>query len=155
MLDPNLKKDEAEQLTLGLKLSPFQFIYKFRDRFYLFIKAFETKRYFRDPYVWLFLCLTTTTIAIQITYILNYYSAIPDAVPLFQNYLQLEKRLISKEAVLAIPVVSFLLLATGISLSSKKFAHYKIISSFALYYVTISTSLLTFILINLFANYNA
>jgi len=154
VFDKKPQKNEPVQLSLGLRTSPFQFTYKWRDRLYLLIKAFEAKRYFRDPLVWLFICLMTTALAVQITYLLNYYDSLPNVVPFLQTYLPLDERLIAREAVLGVPIVSFILLVAGIAISSRNFARYKIVSTFTLYYVMLSNSLLAYILINLFAIYN-
>lgn len=146
-------KKKEEQLKLGLRQSPLNYFYKLRDKLYLRFKAFEAKRYFRDPAIWFFISLSITGILVQATLIQTFYSTLPRLVPLLQLYIPLEQRLITKQYLVALPIGSILVAFIAVYLSSKLFSQNKQLSTLMFFYATISIAMTTFTLIKLLSFY--
>ncbi len=144
---------EDQQLKLELKDPPINFFYKIKERLYYQYKIFEMQRYFRNFTVWFLITLTVTVITIQIYYLQEYITELPQKIPLLQMYLSLEKRLIPHSYLLAIPVITAIFLILSVILSYIIFIKNKYLAILTLFYTTISGGLLTYLVIDVLKNY--
>ena len=146
---PKVEKPKEKQLNLGLKQSPFNLLFKQKDRFDLFRARWDTKRYTKSTWVWFTIVLSFSLIATQIVTILENISLLPQQIPVFQFYVDNVARLAPQDFIYSAPAVSSLLLILGIIFSNKYYNKERNLANTLLLACLLSIFLITVSLIRL------
>ena len=147
------KNQEKEQLELQLKRSPFNFLNRLKNNLRLKFTEFATYRYFRDPFVWLFIVISVTGIILQLQTLIDNYSIFPDNVPFLQSYIPLKDRLISREYLFSIPSIGIISLILSVILSWRQFNINQHLSILTLFCHSLATCILTYEILLLYSYY--
>ena len=148
------KKEIEPQLDLDLKEPFTNKISAVKGKVVKSLLYLDTKKYFRDPIIRLFIIGTLTAIFLQCYYIYVYFDSLPNTVPLLTMYLNLEHRLVNKYWLLAIPTISFSMLIGSIILSVKSFNVARIITFITMFVCLLSSASLFYTIAKLISNYN-
>jgi hypothetical protein len=138
------KPKKEKQLDLGLKQSPKNLFYKFRQSFSNFLVRFEIKEYLRNPFTWFVITLSLSFIATQIYILINELPTYPQELPIWQNQTSLNKRLADKNLLFFIPILCGSVLLLGTILSNVFYHKEKFLSKILLLAVLLSVTGLTF-----------
>jgi len=148
------KKELEPQLDLELKEPFTNKISAVKGKVVKSLLYLDTKKYFRDPLIWLFIIGALTAIFLQCYYLFVYFDSLPNTVPLLTMYLNLEQRLVNKYWLLAIPTLSFSMLIGSIILSVKSFNIARVITFITMFVCLLSSASLFYTLAKLISNYN-
>lgn len=112
------KKKKEKQLDLGLKNTPKNVYYKYKEQYDIWLAGLETKKYIKDPLTWFTIIISLSLIGIQI-YLIEKEAKLPSKIPIFNYFLNPGKRLISDEYIYLIPLFCAILLIITIILTNK------------------------------------
>jgi hypothetical protein len=112
------KKKKEKQLDFGLKNTPKNVYYKYKEQYEIWLAGLETKKYIKDPLTWFTIILSSTLIGTQI-YLIEKEGKLPSRIPIFNYFLNPNKRLISDEYIYLIPLFCAILLIITIILTNK------------------------------------
>jgi hypothetical protein len=147
------KKNEIEQLDMGLK-EPFSNRFKnFKYKIELFFLKFRTNSLFTSPFVWITLILTTSFLFIQFHYYLNFIGNLPKEIPMFLIAKNPEAKLVEKEFLIAVIIISVLLTVISLLISYKIFYKSKIAAAFIMTNLVLGVFLATISYIKIFGLY--
>lgn len=147
------KKEEAKQLSLGLR-SPFSnYLALFNSKISDSFKIFELMKYAKDPVVWIINTINISLLALQAWILLQRIEDLPTKIPLVQYYNLDAMKLIERDFFISMPILSGALIIASILLSYKWFNREKILVKFLLYITLLSTMLLTYHLIKIVQSY--
>lgn len=114
-----MKKEKKEkQLDFGLKNSPKNIYYKYKDQYELWLAGLETKKFMKDPLTWFSLIFSSTFIAIQM-YLIESTKKIPTEIPIFNYFINPSRRIASDEYIYMLPMVCLLVLISTMILSNR------------------------------------
>lgn len=114
-----MKKDKKEkQLDFGLKGTPKNVYYKYKEQYELWLAGLETKKFIKDPLTWLSIIFSISLIATQV-YMIESQEKIPTKIPLFNYFIGPMKKLAPDEYLYFPPLLCILLLLLTIFLSNK------------------------------------
>ncbi len=122
------KKKKEKQLEFGLKNTPKNVYYKYKEQYEIWLAGLETKKYIKDPLTWFTIILSTTLIATQI-YLIEREVRIPSKLPIFSYFLNPSKRLIPDEYIYFIPIFCAILLVITIILTNRYYHRERELSS--------------------------
>lgn len=140
-------------MEFELPESPLNKFYKVRERFRYQFKILEMKRFFRDPLVWLFASITVTIILYQIVTLKKFIDQLPSKLALMQMYISLDKKLVMRDLIYSIPILSALALLISIILSQRQYSYNKTLARLTIFYANSSTLLLTYVLVKTLSFY--
>jgi len=147
------KKEEAKQLSLGLK-SPFSnYLTSVNAKISDSFKVFELMKYAKDATVWIINTLTISMLALQTWILMGKVPELPTKIPLVEYYNIDAMKLIDRQFLFVVPGLTALLVLSSILLSYKWFNKEKILVKFLLYITLLSTILLTYHLIKIVQSY--
>ena len=112
------KKKKEKQLDLGLKNTPKNVYYKYKEQYDIWLAGLETKKYIKDPLTWFTIIISSTLIGTQI-YLIEKQVKLPSKIPIFNYFLNPGKRLIPDEYIYLIPLFCVILLIITIILTNK------------------------------------
>jgi len=114
-----MKKEKKEkQLDFGLKGTPKNIYYKYKEQYELWLAGLETKKFIKDPLTWLSIILSISLVVTQV-YLIESKDKIPQKVPLFNYYLSPVKKLVYDEYLYLLPLLCIVILLITIFLSNK------------------------------------
>ena len=147
------KKNEVEQLDMGLK-EPFSNRFKnLKYKIELFFIKVRTNSLFTSPFLWITLILTTSFLLIQTHYYLNFFENLPKEIPMFLIAKNPEARLVGKEFLLGVIIISAFLTAVSLLISFKIFYKSKIAAAFIMTNLVLGVLLATISYIKIFGLY--
>ncbi len=111
------KKKKEKQLEFGLKNTPKNVYYKYKEQYEIWLAGLETKKYIKDPLTWFTIVLSSTLIGTQI-YLIEKETQIPSKIPVFSYFLNPSKRLVADEYIYLIPLFCAVLLIITIVLTN-------------------------------------
>jgi len=112
------KKKKEKQLEFGLKNTPKNVYYKYREQYEIWLAGLETKKFVKDPLTWFTIVLSSTLIVTQF-YVIEREANIPSKIPIFNYFLNPSKRLVTDEYIYLIPVSCAVLLIVTIALTNR------------------------------------
>jgi len=112
------KKKKEKQLEFGLKNTPKNVYFKYKEQYEIWLAGLETKKYVKDPLTWFTIIMSSTLIGTQI-YLIEKEIQIPSKVPILRYFLNPSKRLIPNEYIYSIPISCFVLLTITIILTNR------------------------------------
>jgi|SRR5690606_1098006 len=137
------EKQENKQMELGLKSPFFNILFNLKAKARNLLLYFEAAKYFKDFLNWLYIVLVVCLIATQVYFAIKAYAQLPSQIPLFSYFNQLEKRLVTKEFLIALPVVSAIMLFVSGRFSYKYFHKERALARLLLLIMLLSISLIT------------
>lgn len=112
------KKKKEKQLEFGLKNTPKNVYYKYKEQYEIWLAGLETKKYIKDPLTWFTIILSATLIGTQL-YLIEKEVRIPTKLPIFSYFLNPSKRLVSEEYIYLLPIFCAVLLIISIVLTNR------------------------------------
>lgn len=151
---PNENESQIKQLELGLTEPISNKFYYVRGKISYSFRIFETKKFVRGWVLWFTTLFTISLIYIQIYYLTTKFATLPSEVPLLKMYLTLERTLVLKDFLFALPILSVLVYFTSLYITSNTYSKNNYAGLSILLLSTISIATMTFNLIQLIAQYN-
>lgn len=111
------KEKKEKQLQFGLKNTPKNIYYKYKDQYELWLAGLETKKFIKDSLTWFTIILSSSFLFTEM-YMIETISEIPSKIPLFNYFIVPSKRLVSNEYIYIFPALTLLILIISISLSN-------------------------------------
>jgi len=111
------KEKKEKQLQFGLKNTPKNIYYKYKDQYELWLAGLETKKFIKDPLTWFTIILSSSFLFTEM-YMIETTSKIPSRIPIFNYFIIPSKRLVSSEYIYLYPFFTLLILIISISLSN-------------------------------------
>ncbi len=130
-------------MELGLRSPLANVLFNVKGRIAKLFLYFDAARYFKDALNWFYIVLTISLIAIQIYFSIKSYNQLPAEVPMLSYFNQLDKRLIYRQYIFALPLVSILMLFIAGRFSYKYFHKERALTRILLLILLLSTSLIT------------
>jgi hypothetical protein len=143
------KNLENKQLNLKLKESPFNLLAKYKERFEISRAKWDIKKYTKSTWVWFTIVLSISLITTQIFTILEKASSLPKKIPLLRIYVDPNETLASGNLIFIIPIVSIVILITGIIVSNKVYNKERNLSGTLLWAMFLANFVMTIALIRL------
>lgn len=112
------KKQKEKQLDFGLKNTPKNVYYKYKEAYDIWLAGLETKKYIKDPLTWFTIILSSTFIGTQI-YLIEKEGKLPSKIPIFNYFLNPSKRLIPNDYIYLLPLSCSILLIVTITLTNR------------------------------------
>lgn len=141
------KQEEVKQYELGLKEPFTNRFWKLRNSINERFLRFEKFRFLRNTPFWMLLSLIILLNVLVIDYFIELTRVAPDMVPLLNNFIRLEPRLVEREMLYFLPLFlgsfSIYLLITAIYIFNRKpyFSMLVLITSF----LTLLTALINIV----------
>lgn len=111
------KNKKEVQLDFGLKDTPKNIYFKYKDQYELWLAGLETRKYIKDPLTWLTIILSVTLLFTQI-YMIETNANIPSKIPILNYFSTPSKRLLEREYIYMYPGISLFLLTVSIYIST-------------------------------------
>lgn len=143
------KESKEQQLQFGLKDTPKNIYYKYKDQYEVWLAGLETRKYVKDPLTWFTLVISLTFVITEIS-ILESNTKIPSKIPLFNYFIAPSERLVIKDLAYLFPALSLLIVMVSIYLSNLYYHKERDLSKTLLIAMLISTLSLCLIFLNLF-----
>ncbi|NMC09177.1 hypothetical protein GYA44_02510 [Candidatus Microgenomates bacterium] len=147
------KEEKIEQLGLGIK-EPFKNkFFNIKRKFDFFLLKFEVKKFLKDPLVWCVVVISIVMILTQLYLLKENYYDLPTYLPIFKTFVTLTSKLVSKEYILAYPVISASVLLLGMIVVSNYYNREKSLTKmilFAIFFTCIAQSIILIDLIRSF-----
>ncbi len=147
------KKNEVEQLDMGLKEPVSNRLKNFKYRIELFFIGLRTNSLFTTPFLWISVALATSLILIQNYYYTNFIDRLPKEIPLLMIAKNPQLRLLDKEALLLVLIFSIFLTIISLFISIKTYYKFKFISMLIMINLVLGLILLTVSYIKIFSIY--
>ncbi len=112
------KKEKEKQLDFGLRNTPKNVYYKYKDQYELWLAGLETKKFIKDPFTWFSIIISLTFIITEI-FTIETSGAIPSKIPILNYYTNPIKRLSSNEYIYLFPLLGIVTLLGSIVLSNR------------------------------------
>ncbi|MGI6423305.1 MAG: hypothetical protein ACOX0X_01615 [Candidatus Dojkabacteria bacterium] len=119
-MEKSKEEKKEKQLDFGLKNPPQNVYYKYKDQYELWLARLETNKFMKDILVWFTLIISISLIFTQI-YTIETLDRLPSKIPVFSYYLTLSSRLVSSHWIYLYPIISIVILLTGMYISNKYF----------------------------------
>ena len=143
------KKEKEKQLDFGLKNTPKNIYYKYKDQYELWLAGLETKKFIKDPFTWFTLVISFSLITTQMLTIEGEEN-IPSKIPILNYYINPSLRLVHNEYVYLFPLLAISLVVISIYFSSKNYHRERSLSKLILLAMLLSNLSLCLILLKLF-----
>ncbi len=147
------KKEQEEQLNMGLQEPISNKFKSLKYRIELFFVKIRTHSLFTAPFLWISLIFTLSLISTQYHYYINFVDKLPREIPLFLLANNPELRLVEKEALFFILIISLILTIISVAITLKIFYKSKFIAILTMVNLALSVSLLTFAYIKIIGMY--
>jgi hypothetical protein len=147
------KKNEIEQLDMGLKEPISNRFKNFKYKVEIFFIGLRTNSLFTAPFLWISCALVASFILIQNYYYVNFIDKLPKEVPLFLIAKSPELRLVDKDFLLWILIISVALTIISLLIAVKTYYKFKFISVFTMTNLVLGLLLLTISYIKIFSIY--
>jgi hypothetical protein len=136
-------KNQETQLDLGLK-SPFRNkLFEIKERISKFFAYLEVFKFLREPLNWFFITLSLFFIGMQAYFIYKTLGSLPNELPIFSYFTNLEKKLGATVFIYSLPALSVIIALVGTRLSYKYFHKERVMSALLLLSVLLSITLIT------------
>lgn len=145
--------EQEQQLDLGLQEPFSNKLVSTRYRIELFFVKLRANSILRNPLVWIIPILTLTLILIQYYYFHNYYSQLPNEIPIFNITNNLDYKIANKEVLIWIMGISLFLSIASIIAASRKFYQSRQITIITIINLLVAIFLITFAYIKIFSIY--
>ena len=103
------KEEKQKQLNFGLKNSPQNIYFKYKDQYEVWLAGLETKKFMKDILTWFTIILSITFIFTEI-YLIETHEQLPSRIPIFNYFINSSKRLTVNELIYLYPFLSTLML---------------------------------------------
>lgn len=114
-----MKKEKKEkQLNFGLRNTPKNIYFKYKEQYDIWLAGLETKKFIKDPLTWLTIVISISLIVTQV-YMIETKDRIPSKIPVFNYFLSPIEKLVQNEYVYLFPLLSIVILLVTIFLSNK------------------------------------
>ena len=143
------KEKKEKQLQFGLKSTPKNIYFKYKDQYELWLAGLETKKFIKDPLTWFTIILSSTFLFTQM-YMIESATEIPSKIPVFNYFLNPSKRLVSNEYIYLFPISILFILIISISLSNSYYHKERELSKTILIVMLLVNLSLCLIFLNLF-----
>jgi hypothetical protein len=147
------KKEELEQLDMGLQEPISNRFKNLKYRTELFFIKVRTHSLFTAPFIWFSLIITTSLILVQHYYYANFIDKLPKEISLFSISSNPELKLVGKEFLLLILILSVVLTFFSVIISLKTFYKAKFIAILIMTNLVLSVFLITVSYIKIFGIY--
>ena len=147
------EKNEIEQLNMGLQEPFFNRFKNFKYKFELFFVKLRTNSLFTAPFLWITSVLTASFILVQYHYYTSFIDKLPKEIPLFSIAKISELKLVNKEYMLIIFILSVILAIISLFISLKIFYRSKFMSIFIMTNLVLAMLLITISYIKIFGVY--
>lgn len=111
------EKKKEKQLNLGLKNTPANIYYKYKDRYDVWSAGLETRKFLKDIFTWFVVILSITFIATEVYLIVN-KGSIPSEIPIFNYFVAPAERLVSDMWIYVYPLIGSTVLLIGILIAN-------------------------------------
>ena len=154
-MSQDIKKEKVKekQLDLGLKEPLGNTLITAKGRISRNLRILEIKRFIRSPYSWFFLTLAISLVATQVYYLINKLDALPTVIPIYFSSIDLTQRLGNKIELLLFPILSSIIIVATTVTGYHLYNSHRELIAFSLLNMLISVSVLTLILLKIFAMY--
>lgn len=146
------KESKEQQLQFGLKDTPKNIYFKYKDQYEVWLAGLETRKYVKDPLTWFTLVMSITFLITEIS-ILESSTRIPSKIPLFNYYIAPIERLVVKDLAYLYPFLSLLIIVISVYLSNLYYHKERELSKTLLIVMLISSLSLCLIFLNLFYSF--
>ena len=92
------KEEKQKQLNFGLKNSPQNIYFKYKDQYEVWLAGLETKKFMKDILTWFTIILSITFIFTEI-YLIETHEQLPSRIPIFNYFINSSKRLTVNELI--------------------------------------------------------
>ena len=147
------KKNEVEQLDMGLKEPASNKFKHFKYKTELFFTKLRTSSVFTAPFMWISCAFAVALIFTQYYYYKNFFEFLPKEIPLFLTAKTPDLKLVEKEILLVFLVLSIIVALFSVVLAVKNYYRFRIISMFVMTNLVLGILLLTISIIKIFGIY--
>ncbi len=147
------KKNETEQLDMGLKEPVSNKLRGFKYRVEFFFVKLRTNSLFTAPFLWISFALASSFTLIQYYYYANFIDKLPKQVPLFLIAKNPDSRLVDKDLLLWYLVLSAFIAIISLLISIKIYYKFKFMAIFITTNLILGLLLLTISYIKIFSLY--
>lgn len=142
-------KSKEKQLDLGLK-SPFSNkVFEVKGKIGKAFAYLEVMKFMKDPVNWFFITLALFLIFMQSYFIFKTQGLLPNQLPLFPYFTNLEKKLSDSFFIYSLPIVSLLISFAGIKISYNYFHKERVMSGLLLLSTLLAVILITMLTLKL------
>jgi len=143
------KKEKEKQLDFGLKNTPKNIYYKYKDQYELWLAGLETKKFIKDSFTWFALVISLSLIATEFITI-EKESNIPSRIPLLNYYINPSARLVPNEYIYLFPLLGLFVVIATLYIASRNYHRERSFSKLILLAMLLCNSSLCLILLKLF-----
>ena len=147
------KKQEVEQLDMGLKEPKSNRFRHLKYRIEIFFTRLRTNSLFTAPFLWISCAFAFSFILVQNYYYTSYIGQLPREIPLFAIAKTPELRLADREILLFIIIFSIFLTLISFLISTKMYYKFRLVSLFIMVNLTFTLLLITISYIRIFSAY--
>lgn len=151
--DSKKASTQEEQLDFGLKEPLSNKYYNVKNKLYFSQALWQSQRFAKDSYIWLFIIISISTIAFQVYLLSIYFNQLPQSLPLLQMYVTPSLKLITKELVIIAPVITTIGFFISLPLGTKIYYENRYLSIFVLASSSVAGIFLSYSIIKLISNY--
>ncbi|KKP65984.1 MAG: hypothetical protein UR61_C0007G0004 [candidate division WS6 bacterium GW2011_GWE1_34_7] len=143
------KERKEKQLQFGLKNTPKNIYFKYKDQYELWLAGLETKKFIKDSLTWFTIILSSSFLFTEM-YMIETTTEIPSEIPVLNYFLTPSKRLVSNEYIYLFPFLTLLILIISISLSNSYYHKERELSKTVLIVMLLVNLSICLIFLNLF-----
>lgn len=107
------KKKKEKQLNLGLRNTPKNTYYKYKDKYDIWLAGLETKKFIKDIFTWFVLILSISFIGTEV-YMIQTIGSIPTEIPIFNYFIAPERKLATDFWIYVYPVIGSVITVAGL-----------------------------------------
>ena len=143
------KKEKEMQLDFGLKNTPKNIYFKYKDQYDIWLAGFETKKFVKDSFTWFTLIISLSFVVTEIITI-DQEDAIPSKIPLLNYYINPARRLVSEEYIYLFPILGVIVIISSLIIAGKSYHRERDLSRILLLAMLLSNLSLCLIFLKLF-----
>lgn len=143
------KEKKETQLQFGLKNTPKNIYYKYKDQYELWLAGLETKKFIKDPLTWFTIVLSASFLFTEM-FMIESTSKIPSKIPIFNYFIMPANRLVPDEYIYLFPILTLVILLISISLSNTYYHRERYLSKALLVVMLLVNLSLCLTFLNLF-----
>ncbi len=147
------KKEQTEQLDMGLKEPFSNRLAGFKYNLEVFFVGLRTNSLFSSPFLWVYSALSVSLISIQAYYYFNFIDQLPREIPLFLFVQNPEFALADKNSLFLILLAGAIFTVISVIIAIKTFYKFKLISILIMMNLVVGLFLLTMSYIKIFGIY--
>ena len=138
---------------MGLKEPTLNRFRKWKYKIELFFTSLRANSLFTAPFLWISSTLAVTFVLVQNYYYVNFIDQLPKEVPLFTIAKSPELRLVEKDFLLWVLIISVFLTIASFFIATKTYYKFKFISIFTMTNLVLGLLLITLSYIKIFSSY--